>query len=242
MSERLITHLRHVALGVPDFETEVDTAVLGDGAFKVTWDEREQRVVVTAPDVQGLFAWWVGDDVRRLSRVASRYRLPADETVARLGHAPRTIGGRTPSTVEVVEVWTADTFELWLQKVRVEARTNPYGDIPFVLYPNLPAAKAVLGDLRHRAAARADRRAEHDEVERRRDHRRDDALQQRAHGARHLELVDRANGVEIHCWCTRLTKISSSELWVVLRSLKRTPASVRSFSSAVMPVRSPLVS
>jgi hypothetical protein len=128
-----------------DFETEVDTAVLGDGAFKVTWDEREQRVVVTAPDVQGLFAWWVGDDVRRLSPVASRYRLPADETVARLSHAPRTIGGHTPSTVEVVEVWTADTFELWLQNVRVEARANPYGDIPFVLYPNLPRPKQFWG-------------------------------------------------------------------------------------------------
>lgn len=42
-----------------DLETEVDTAVLGDGAFKVTWDEREERVVVTSPDVQGLFAWSV---------------------------------------------------------------------------------------------------------------------------------------------------------------------------------------
>lgn len=128
-----------------DLETEVDTAVLGDGAFKVTWDQHEQRVVVTAPDVQGLFAWWVGDDVRRLSRVASRYRLAADEAAVRLGHAPRATAGRTPSTVEVVEVWTVDAFELWLQNVRVEARPNPYGDIPFVIYPNLPRPKQFWG-------------------------------------------------------------------------------------------------
>src|SRR5690606_19390994 len=51
-------------------ETEVDTAVLGDGAYKVTWYDEEGRVVVSAPDVQGLFAWWAGDDVRRLRRVA----------------------------------------------------------------------------------------------------------------------------------------------------------------------------
>ncbi len=146
LTERALTDIwRENDLTRLDFETEVDTAVLGDGAFKVTWDEREQRVIVTAPDVQGLFAWWVGDDVRRLSRVASRYRLPADETVARLGHAPRAIAGRTPATVEVVEVWTADTFELWLQNMRVEARPNPYGDIPFVLYPNLPRPKQFWG-------------------------------------------------------------------------------------------------
>jgi len=60
-------------LGRLDLETEVDTAVLGDGAYKVTWDDEEGRVVVSAPDVQGLFAWWAGDDVRRLRRVASRY-------------------------------------------------------------------------------------------------------------------------------------------------------------------------
>ena len=46
--------------------------------------------------------------------------------------------------------------------------------------------------------ARADRRAEHDEIERGRDHRRDDALQQRAPGARHLEVVDRPDGVQVH--------------------------------------------
>jgi hypothetical protein len=146
-----------------DFETEVDTAVLGDGAFKVTWDEREQRVVVSAPDVQGIFAWWAGDDVRRLERVASRYRLSAEQAAERLGHTVpgslrraqdarpgrdlSTSAGRAGGTrtVEVVESWTAEQFELWVANERVETRANPYGEIPFVIYPNLPRPKQFWG-------------------------------------------------------------------------------------------------
>src|SRR3990172_6070192 len=60
-----------------DFDTEIDAAVLGDGAFKVTWDPVERRVRVSAPDVQGLFVWWLGDDVSNVWRVARRYLLSA---------------------------------------------------------------------------------------------------------------------------------------------------------------------
>ena len=107
-----------------DVETEVDAAVLGDGAYKVTWDDEEGRVLVSAPDVQGLFAWWAGDDVRRLRRVASRYELDG---------------------VEVVEAWTPERFELWSDGERIEERENPYGVIPFVIYPNLPRPKQFWG-------------------------------------------------------------------------------------------------
>ena len=58
-----------------DLATELDAAVLGDGCFKVIWDAEEHRVRVTAPDVQGIFAWWVGDDPSKVWRVASRYRI-----------------------------------------------------------------------------------------------------------------------------------------------------------------------
>ena len=128
-----------------DLDTEVDTAVLGDGAFKVVWDEREQRVLVTTPDVQGLHAWTFGDDLRRLWRVASSYRLAGEELRHRLGRAPRRIGGRIPAEVEVTEVWTADRYELWAQERRIEVRPNPYGVIPFVIYPNLPRPKQFWG-------------------------------------------------------------------------------------------------
>ena len=128
-----------------DVETEIDTAVLGDGAFKVTWDDAKERVVVTAPDVQGLFAWWHPDDVHRLRRVASRYTLDAEDAAERLGRMSRSTAGRRQPRVDVVEAWTADRFDLWVQGELMESRPNPYGAIPFVIYPNLPRPKQFWG-------------------------------------------------------------------------------------------------
>src|SRR5690606_5497241 len=104
---------------------------------------------------------------------------------------------------------------------------------------NDEGAVADAVDLLH---ARADRRPEDDEIERGGDDRREQALQDGAAGARHLGKIDRADGGEVHCGLTRLTKISSSELWLVSRSRKRMPASFSAWRSAVMPVRSPRVS
>jgi hypothetical protein len=95
--------------------------------------------------VQGLYAWWAGDDVRRIWRVASRYVLDAEAFEATHGQTLRTIAGQRPSTVEIVESWTADRFDLWALGERIESRPNPYGAIPFVLYPNLPRPKQFWG-------------------------------------------------------------------------------------------------
>jgi hypothetical protein len=132
-----------------DFDTEVDAAVLGDGAYKVTWDPIERRVRISAPDVQGLFVWWLGDDMSRIWRVASRYQLSQDEATMLFGEPGRaplapTRRGRS-DRVEVVEVWTAETFELWVGGVRVEEKANPYGFIPFVVFPNLREPKQFWG-------------------------------------------------------------------------------------------------
>jgi hypothetical protein len=134
-----------------DFDTEVDAAVLGDAAYKVTWDAERRRVRVTAPDVQGLFAWWAGDDVSRVWRVASRYQVDAEQARAMYGVRPRAVrrsparGASGPAGVEVVESWTAETFELWVDGVTVESGANPYGFIPFVIYPNLREPKQFWG-------------------------------------------------------------------------------------------------
>jgi len=42
-------------------------------------------------------------------------------------------------------VWTAREFELWADGARIEQRENPYGFIPFVLYPNLREPKQFWG-------------------------------------------------------------------------------------------------
>ncbi|MCL6643416.1 MAG: phage portal protein [Dehalococcoidia bacterium] len=107
-----------------DFETELDCAILGDGAYRVAWDAAAGEVRVTAPDVQGLFAWRDPADPARLTGVAHRYRA-GDE--------------------ELVEWWSRETFELWRGSELAERLPNPYGFIPYVIFPNLREPKEPWG-------------------------------------------------------------------------------------------------
>ena len=122
-----------------DWETEVDAAVLGDGCYKVTWDVDRHRIRVSSPIASGIFAWWLGDDVSRLWRVASRYQL-SDEEVQML-HGISIPG----SKAWITELWTDSEFELYLDNERVQSRPNPYGFIPFVIFPNLRQPKKFWG-------------------------------------------------------------------------------------------------
>jgi len=122
-----------------DLETEIDCAILGDACYKVIWEATEKKVKVTAPDVQGIYAWWLGDDTVRVWRVASKYTLSAEETELLYQVKPR---GKTAT---VVELWTARDFELYLDNILVERKPNPYGFIPFIIYPNLREPKKFWG-------------------------------------------------------------------------------------------------
>ncbi|MFC1937413.1 phage portal protein [Chloroflexota bacterium] len=122
-----------------DFETEIDCAILGNACYKVIWDQEMEGVRVTAPDIQGIYAWWTGDDTSRVWRVASKYSLTSEEVDLLYGIKPE---GKTAS---VVELWTDEEFELWLDSVQVEKKPNPYGFIPFVIYPNLREPKKFWG-------------------------------------------------------------------------------------------------
>ncbi|MCH7997454.1 MAG: phage portal protein [Chloroflexi bacterium] len=129
-----------------DFDTELDTSILGDGAYKVTWDAEEQRVRVSAPDVQGIYVWWVGDDVTQVRRVASRYKLSAEEVELLYGikaPGPGLNGRRSESTV--VEVWTTGSLEIWIDNALHQQRPNPYGFIPFLIFPNIREPKRFWG-------------------------------------------------------------------------------------------------
>jgi len=112
-----------------DFETELDCAVLGDGAYKVIWDPAERCVRVSAPDVQGIFAWRVPDDPARVLGIASQYAT--------------TEGAGQPLTF--TERWTAETFELWRGNDLAERIANPYGFVPFVVFPNVREPKQTWG-------------------------------------------------------------------------------------------------
>jgi len=122
-----------------DFETEIDCAILGDACFKVIWDTEAKKVRVTVPDIQGIYAWWAGDDTSRLWRVASRYNLTPEEVEILYQIKPK------GKTANIVELWTAQEFELWLDNALVEKKPNPYGFVPFVIYPNLREPKKFWG-------------------------------------------------------------------------------------------------
>lgn len=126
-------------LSLLDFDTEVDCSVLGDAAYKVTWDAREGRVRITTPDVQGLFAWWLGDDVSRVVRVASRYTLAAADVLDLYGKAVK------GASATLVEDWTDSVFSTWIDGTMHDSVPNPYGFMPFVLYPNLREPKKFWG-------------------------------------------------------------------------------------------------
>ena len=122
-----------------DYETEVDAAVLGDGCYKVLWDPRDKRIRITSPDVHGLYAWWVGDDISRIWRVASRYQLSQDEI--ELLYARKL----TKKTATITELWTDKQFTLYLDNEVLEDKPNPYGFIPFIIFPNLRQPKKFWG-------------------------------------------------------------------------------------------------
>jgi len=123
-----------------DYETEVDAAILGDGCYKVIWDTDEKRVRITAPDVSGIFAWWPGDDTSRVWRVASRYTLAREEIAILYG---RTIEKKAAT---ITELWTAGDFQLYQDSDVIESRPNPYGFIPFIIFPNLKRPKQFWGE------------------------------------------------------------------------------------------------
>ena len=52
---------------------------------------------------------------------------------------------RAEGTIEIVESWTPTTFELWAAGALVDSRDNPYGFIPYVIFPNIREPKKFWG-------------------------------------------------------------------------------------------------
>jgi hypothetical protein len=134
------------SLALVDLDTAVDSAVLGDGAFKVTWDTEASAPTVTAVDPATLVCERQGDDYRRLVRVRQAYAMGAGYQV------PGARGGvaysPTPDTrhlIPIVEEWTVDTLEVWRDGVLQQRVPNPYGFIPYVVFPNLRVPKEPWG-------------------------------------------------------------------------------------------------
>ena len=122
-----------------DYTTEIDTAILGDGCYKVTWDAVGKRVRITAPDVNGLYAWWTGDDLNQTYKVVSRYQLSAEEILSLYKKTSQ------KKTAFITELWTDKDFVLYLENAVIDKKPNPYGFIPFIIFPNLRKPKQFWG-------------------------------------------------------------------------------------------------
>jgi hypothetical protein len=72
-------------------------------------------------------------------RVASRYSLTTEESHLLYRVKPK---GKTAT---VVELWTDGQFQLYLDGSLLESKPNPYGFIPFIIYPNLREPKQFWG-------------------------------------------------------------------------------------------------
>jgi len=123
-----------------DYETEIDAAILGDGCYKVIWDHDQKRIRVTAPDVSGIYAWWLGDDTARIWRVASRYTLTREDVSILYGFTPE------KKQVTITELWTDKGFDLYLDNDLMDSRPNPYGFMPFIIFPNVKQPKQFWGE------------------------------------------------------------------------------------------------
>ncbi len=124
-------------LEAADLATAIDAGVLGDGAFKVTWDRRRDRgqVRIVPVDVQTLYVTPAADDVRRAQTVRHLHSVPIEHVQAMYGFIvpPQSAEIRN---VEVMETCTQDLYTVSVQGMVRETYANPYGFIPYLIFPN----------------------------------------------------------------------------------------------------------
>ncbi len=159
VAARIETALKHVAhandLGAADLATAIDAGVLGDGAFKVTWQSAVRESLSTADcrlstgqvrivpvDVQTLFVESAPDDVRRM-RVVRQVRV-VPRTAAEVTYDVALIAGTTEN-VTIVEEWSDATYCVRIDDVPVHDGVNPYGFIPYLIFPNTPRPHEFWG-------------------------------------------------------------------------------------------------
>ncbi|HEX9990028.1 MAG TPA: phage portal protein [Chloroflexia bacterium] len=126
------------SLALVDLDTAVDSAVLGDGAFKVTWDAQAGAPSISAVDPATLCCVRQADDYRRLLKVTQTYYVGARDQGSGVSY-PRHAGE------QVVEEWTAETLEVWRDGALEKRVPNPYGAIPYIVFPNLRVPKEPWG-------------------------------------------------------------------------------------------------
>lgn len=126
-------------LGLLDLETAIDAGVMGDGAYKVTWDASVEQVRIVPVDVQTLSVDPAADNYRQAITVRQTMQISGQQAA----DLYQLQAWQHPA---ITEEWTADTLTLKTGKTTVAAYENPYGFIPFVIFPNSPRPKQFWGE------------------------------------------------------------------------------------------------
>ena len=134
------------SLALIDLDTAVDSAVLGDGAFRVTWDTATASPVVSAVDPATLTCTRQPDDYRRLLTVSQTYPEGFRDQGSGISQDSNIPQSLTPKPQSLItETWTPTTLEIY-RDGDLQARVpNPYGFIPYVIFPNLRVPKEPWG-------------------------------------------------------------------------------------------------
>ena len=127
-----------------DFALAIDSAVLGDGVIKVTWDVAAGRPRLTAVDPATLLAWWSPDTPTEAYRFAQHYQLPG-QAITSLGWA--TAGALVPDRLyPVVEDWTGERWQVTVAGQTARDEANPYGWLPYLVLPNNAGGSQFWGE------------------------------------------------------------------------------------------------
>jgi hypothetical protein len=125
-----------------DFQTLVDASVLGDGCFKVIWSAAVGSPLVSSVDPSGLWAWSEPEDVRRVRRIVERYTLSTEDAERLFSIGVAVNDTRVP----IVEDWTADTLRIEVAGQVIRDERNPYGRLPYILFPNFGKPHDLWGE------------------------------------------------------------------------------------------------
>jgi hypothetical protein len=129
-----------------DLDTAISAGCLGDGAWTVRWEPAAGLPRITAVDPTGLDARWRADDLRTLLWVRQRYwSAAADLTPAQASRLPAARPA-PDAPLLLCEEWTAGAWRLLAGDTPVDGGPNPYGEIPYVIFPNLRAPGEFWGE------------------------------------------------------------------------------------------------
>jgi hypothetical protein len=127
-----------------DFAVAIDSAVLGDGVMKVTWDPVAKRPRLAVVDPSTLLAWWSPDTPTEAYKFAQHYTLPG-QAIAGLGWTEA--GSLVPDRLyPIVEEWTGDHWVVTVAGQTARDEPNPYGWLPYLVLPNNASGSEFWGE------------------------------------------------------------------------------------------------